>query len=74
MAPVTTKEMTERIDALNKQFGEMVDSIRRLFEQQNNNVTLISRLSDDLADLKTELVRVKNGMTKQEESSVTKYV
>ena len=73
----TTKELEEKVNALQRQFTDMEDAIRRLAQENNNLVGMLSKLSDDLNTSKGEVAMLKRNAEAKAQADaragVTKY-
>ena len=54
-----TSNLEEKIDSLSKFQNEMTDSIRRLRADHNHSMNVISKISEENSELRTEIQMVK---------------
>lgn len=73
----TTKELEEKVNALQRQLTDMEGAIRRIAQENNNLVAMVVKLSDDLSASKGEVALLKrNAEAKAKadaKAGVTKY-
>lgn len=73
----TTKELEERVTALQAQLSDMEDAIRRIATENNNLVSMVAKLSDDLSSSKADVATLKRNAELKAKADaragVTKY-
>lgn len=67
--------LERQVESLTKSLSEAEGAVRRLAQQQESNITLLSRLNEDLGTLRAELMKAQNALSRADlyENSVTRY-
>jgi hypothetical protein len=65
----------DRVTGLEKSLSEAQGAVRRLAQQQESNIKLISQLTEDVSVLRAELQKAQNVLSKANlyENSITRY-
>jgi len=54
------RELEDRMVGFDKQLGDMRDAIRRMSESINNLLDMLVKVHQDVADVKSDLMKTKN--------------
>ncbi len=73
----TTKELEERVSALQNQLTDMEGAIRRMAQENNSLVSMVAKISDDLNASKADVATLKRSAEAraraEAKAGVTKY-
>jgi peptidoglycan hydrolase CwlO-like protein len=56
---MTTKEVESRLLGLEKSLEELQSAIRRIFQENNSNVSTLAKVSENLAKVQAEVATMK---------------
>jgi septation ring formation regulator EzrA len=65
---MTSKEVEVKLTSVEKSVEEMRDAVRRLFQENSNNLSLLSKVSEELNKLKAEVSNLKTDLKQKEKA------